>query len=113
MDLTEIFIALGGASGVGALIKAILTGNQTKAITDDRKISKENYEARFASLEAELKMQKQINEERNKYIQDRLDEGSNEFKTLTEEMKTNNALLNQLLGALGFDGRKVKPFDYK
>lgn len=96
MELNEIITALGGSAGVVAIIKAFLTSREAKAITDDRKVSKENYEARFVALETRLAS-----------AEKRLEDGNNEFKTLASEMKTNNALLNQLLGALKAKGYDV------
>ena len=96
MELNEIITALGGSAGVIAIIKAFLADKSTKAIVDDRKLSKENYETRFATLEARLAS-----------AEKRLDDGNTEFRLLAEEMKTNNALLNQLLGALKAKGYDV------
>lgn len=95
MDITGLDIA-GLCAGLGAFLKSLHSDSKTKAISDDRKRSKENYEARFVALKARLAS-----------AEKRLDEGSNEFRVLAEEMKTNNALLNQLLGALKAKGYNV------
>lgn len=85
MDITDLITALGGSAGVIAIIKAFLTSNATKAITDDRKLSKENYDSRFVKLETRCdQLDKRMDEGNDKFLQldSRLDEISGTLKEL-------------------------------
>lgn len=87
MELNEIITALGGSAGVVAIVKAFLTSREAKAITDDRKVSKESYDSRFAKLETRVDA-----------LEKRMDEGLERFQQLDSRLDEISGTLRELKG---------------
>lgn len=89
MELTDLITALGGSAGVIAIVKALFTDKATRAITDDRKLSKENYDSRFVKLET-----------RCDQLDKRMDEGLDRFQQLDERLDKISETLCRMEGKL-------------
>lgn len=110
MIISTLTAVAGVLTALVSLVKAIQATSQAKAVKEEadaikaaRVLTQSAREKEYQELKTQVAVLDKVTQEQGK----RLDEGSNEFKTLAEEMKTNNALLNQVLGALKSNGYKV------